>query len=188
MVHTLRVNTETGELMINDTPPLVSRTGTGPRHIAFHPTLPYLYIVLECDLSVETAHYDAATGALTHIQWLPGVEDTFFYAHKGNPKHAGADIKVSPDGRFVYAAMRGPDKYAVYSVNPGTGRLTNVGFDPVGGIRPRDFIIDPSGKFFFSVNEGTDSISVAGVDSNTGRLTILGDVVRIGTPFCLIFK
>ena len=58
----------------------------------------------------------------------------------------GADIHVSPDGKFVYASTRlKGDGITIFRVN-GNGTLTRVGKQSTGK-HPRNFAITPNGKF-----------------------------------------
>src|SRR4029077_1475399 len=43
----------------------VMRPGSGPRHIAFHPTLPLVFVANELDSTVGTLRFDAERGALS---------------------------------------------------------------------------------------------------------------------------
>ena len=45
-----------------------SRKGAGPRHLAFHPTLPIAYLICELNASIEVLSYDAETGSFTFIE------------------------------------------------------------------------------------------------------------------------
>jgi len=191
IVHSFIVNHNTGELTPNNpSATSILRTGSGPRHMALHPTLPYAYIVNEIDLTVTVAAYDAKNGVLEGIQWLPTVPDSYFYVHKGSAMEAdsGTEIAVSEDGRFVYASNRGANNVAIYAVDQHTGRLSSIGFEEAGGRHPRSFAIDPSGNYLISVNEPSESLSVLAIDRTTGLLECLGDVVHTGTPLCLAFR
>ena len=43
----------------------VVREGAGPRHLAFHPSRPWVYVVNELDSSVTDYRFDVDTGRLT---------------------------------------------------------------------------------------------------------------------------
>ena len=45
----------------------VMRPGAGPRHIAFHPTLPLVFVANELDSTVATLRFDAERGALSPL-------------------------------------------------------------------------------------------------------------------------
>ena len=49
--------------------------GAGPRHIAFHPTLPLVYVVNEFDSTITTFSFDNALGALTTRRTLSDASD-----------------------------------------------------------------------------------------------------------------
>src|SRR4029077_19504653 len=43
----------------------VMRAGAGPRHLAFHPTLPLVFVSNELDSTVATLRFDAQSGKLS---------------------------------------------------------------------------------------------------------------------------
>jgi 6-phosphogluconolactonase len=78
---------------------------------------------------------------------------------------------MSPDGKYLYAANRGHNSIAMYSINDSTGELTALGNQPSLGT-PRAFGIDPTGKFMLV--GGLDSGDLATYKINpTGTLTHL---------------
>src|SRR6266566_4359801 len=46
------------------------RPGAGPRHLAFHPTLPLVFVANELDSTVATLRFDAERGALSPLDTL----------------------------------------------------------------------------------------------------------------------
>ncbi len=100
-VHSFRLDTS-GKLS-QAAPPLVAREGAGPRHIVFHPRLPFAYVIDELDSTVIAARVDAAAGSLVPFQILSALPDTFV----GNSR--GSEIAISPDGAHVFASNRGSD-------------------------------------------------------------------------------
>lgn len=65
---------------------------------------------------------------------------------------AVAEIRITPDGRFVYVSNRGHDSIAIFSVDQETGKLTLVGHEPTRGKFSRNFNIDPTGRFLVAAN------------------------------------
>ena len=63
-----RLDSLKGKLVPGDAPFVKSRYGAGPRHIAFHPQLPYAYLVNELDSTVTTYRWDSGRGELTPVQ------------------------------------------------------------------------------------------------------------------------
>ena len=108
-----------------------SRPGAGPRHGAFHPTLPVYWVLNELDSSITTHRWSAADGTLEPVQVLPTLPPGFFGAS------TAAAIVVTPDGGFVHASNRGQDGVASFAVEPGTGCLRPLGWTPAPGREPR---------------------------------------------------
>jgi 6-phosphogluconolactonase len=180
LVFTYRIDPEKGKLVLA-TRPVQSREGAGPRHVAFHPLGRLAYVVNELDSTVTAYHFDPRTGALAPFQIVPAVPDAF----TGNSR--AAEIAVSADGRFVYASNRGDDSIAAFAIEPATGRLSPIGWTASGGKTPRFFALAPSDKFLFAANEDTDTINLFKRDAASGRLVATDQVVRVGSPVCILF-
>src|SRR5205814_3386818 len=45
----------------------VMKSGAGPRHIAFHPTMPLVFVANELDSTVATLRFDAGRGTLSLV-------------------------------------------------------------------------------------------------------------------------
>jgi 6-phosphogluconolactonase len=95
-----------------------------------------------------------------------------------------AEIRVRPDGKFLYASNRGHDSLAVFAIDASTGRLTVVERVPAQGKLPRNFEFDPTGRWLLVTNHGSDNAVVFRIDKNTGRLTQAGPPVAVPSPFC----
>src|SRR3989475_13085834 len=95
----------------------VMRPGAGPRHIAFHPGLPLVFVANELDSTVATLRFDAERGALspleTHSTVPAGCTCTNY----------PADIHVASTGRSLYVSNRGHNSVAVFSIAESTGAL-----------------------------------------------------------------
>jgi 6-phosphogluconolactonase len=177
-----RIDAGTGKLVPVDAATAEAREGAGPRHIAFHPSNAYAYIINELDSTVTACRFDATTGKLDPFQVLPALPDTCV----GNSR--GAEIAVSTDGRNVYASNRGHDSIAVFSVDEGTGRLASIGWQPGGGRTPRFFALGPAEDVLFVANEDSDEIVSFRIDQRTTSLTPAGTVARTGSPVCIVFN
>jgi 6-phosphogluconolactonase (cycloisomerase 2 family) len=188
VVHVLTIDARTGALKPNDPPFMYSRPGVGSRHLSLHPSLPYAYVIEECDNAITVCKWDAAKGVLTPVQWVPLVPDTYFYRYRGTSEEGGAAIGVSPDGKFVYGTQRGLNTVGVYSVDASTGFLTPVEWVPTQGIRPRFFTFDPTASVIFVANQIGDNIVAFNRDSATGKLTSIGEVAITDSPVCIVFK
>jgi 6-phosphogluconolactonase len=102
-------------------------------------------------------------------------------------RNALADIRIHPDGRFVYASNRGHDSLAIFRIEENTGELTPVDVTSTLGGNPREFEFDPSGTFLFVGNQTTNQMVTFAVDRATGRLTPTGAAAEVLKPACVKF-
>jgi 6-phosphogluconolactonase len=158
-----------------------TRSGAGPRHLAFHPNEQTVYVVNELDSTVAVFALDSARGTLKEVQSISTLPADF------DEKSWAADIHVHPNGRFVYASNRGHDSIAVFSVAEETGMLSLVAYTSTQGAVPRNFGIDPTGTFLLAANQNSDDVYVFRIDQKSGRLTPTGNSVQTPTPVCVKF-
>lgn len=152
--------------------------GSGPRHITFHPNGKWAYLIHELDGKVTVFKYDA--GKLTPIQTISTLPATF----KGNI--SGADIHISPDGKFLYASNRSDlNNIVYYSIDQRSGRLVWKGQQSAGGKTPRNFMIDPSGNFLLVANQDSDNIVLFKRNLTTGAIKPTGEQIKVSMPVCL---
>ena len=155
-----------------------SIAGTGPRHITFHPNGRFAYLISELSGTVTAYNYN--NGKLVEIQQVA----THASGYKG--AIGSAEIVVSPDGKFLYASNRGDENnIAIFSINSSTGKLKWVGYQPIFGKAPRNFIIDPQGHFLLVANQNTDNIVVFKRNKQSGTLKASGHEIHIPKPVCL---
>jgi 6-phosphogluconolactonase len=173
---------ENGKLTPAEPAFVAARETSGPRHIAFDPQGRFAYCVNELDSTVTTYRYDANTGALTPLQIVSILPDTY----TGNSR--ASEIEVDASGRFVYASNRGYDSIAVLAVDRDTGHLRFVHAEPTQGRTPRFMTTSPDGRHLYALNEDSDSIVVFSVDRASGRLTPTGFSVQCGSPVCMVFS
>lgn len=162
------------------TPPAVGiRPGGGPRHFVFHPNGKHAYVVHEISGHITCFHYD--TSRLIPFQMVASTPASY----KGN-KASGADIHISPDGKFLYMSNRGDlNNLAIFRIDARSGKLTPAGHQSTKGKSPRNFLIDPSGAYLLVANQDSDNIIVFKRNRSTGRLTATGQEVSIPKPVCL---
>lgn len=178
-VFVLRFEAEKGRLGLHRV--VRTRPGAGPRHIAFHATLPFAYVCNELDSSVSAYRWDAKEGELTPIQVVPSLPDDF---HGANTT---AELAFSADGRFVYCSNRGHDSVAIYGIDASSGKLASVGWEPTQGRDPRFIGRDPTGRFLYATNENGDNVVGFTIDPKSGRLTPNGMNIKLGSPVTIAF-
>ena len=160
---------------------MVLEPGSGPRHLAWHPSGRYLYAVNELASTVTAFRYDPRDGTPVSLQTVTTLPDGF------SGTSTAAEVVVSPDGRFLYASNRGDDSIAVFQIDATSGLLAPSGRHPTGGRSPRHFAIDPSGNWLLAANQESGSIVVFRLDRSTGRLTPVGRPLAISKPVCVLF-
>jgi 6-phosphogluconolactonase len=180
-VFVFRLDTAQRKLVPTEQESVQSKPGAGPRHAAFHPSAPYLYVINELDSTVSTFRFDTNTGSLAELQVLTSLPAAF------KERSTGAEIAVAPSGKFVYASNRGHDSIVICAVDPNSRQLTTIGWEPTRGRQPRHFALDPSGSFLYAANQASDSITTFAVDGTSGTLTSTGQIVRTGSPVSIVF-
>src|SRR6476661_10948833 len=132
--------------------------GSGPRHIAVHPSAHYAYVINELTNTVGVFAWSPAAATLVQRQSISTLPAGTTVAN------TTAEIFVHPNGRFVYGSNRGHDSIAAFSVDARDGRLTALGHTPTGGKAPRSFAIDPTGRWVLAANQLSDNIDSFAID------------------------
>lgn len=141
--------------------------GIGPRHLDFHPTQPWLYVLTERGNQLITYRHDA--GMLAELFRTTTLRDQSFTF----PAQRAGAIHVHPNGRWVYVTNRnvapcassapcpdretkpfagGENSVTSFSLDAKTGRPTLVEHVDSRGFEPRTFTIDPTGNFVIVAN------------------------------------
>ena len=169
------------KLSSNDPPFTTIAAGSGPRHLSFHPSGKFAYVISEMACTVTAFSYDAQKGALSEIQTI-----TTLPAGYHGPANC-AEVQVHPSGKFLYGANREHNSLAIFTIDEQTGKLTAAGHQASGGKTPRNFRMDPAGNFLLAAHQDSDSVVVFRIDQKTGGLTPTGATVKIGSPVCVKF-
>lgn len=159
----------------------VARTMSGPRHGAFHPRLPVLWMLNEINNTVTTWMWEAERGHLKAAQILTTLPADYV------GENTASEIAVAPGGRHVYCSNRGHDSVAVFGVDAATGLLRPQGWVESRGRIPRYIGMDPKGRFLYAANEQSDQIVSWRVDAASGRLTATTDAVETPSPVSITF-
>ena len=181
-------DSKTGKLTANEPPAVSPEAGHGPRHLAFSPDNKYLYVLNELSGHVTQYTIDPSKGTLTLVDSVSSVPaeaglawgaaqapvgsapaPSSVAAKDEKPKVWAADIQITPDGKFLYSTERTTNKIALFTVAPGTGKLTYV-TNFATEAQPRGIRIDPTGQYLVASGEKSDRISVYKIDKGTGKL------------------
>ena len=176
-----RLDAAKAGLTANDPPHAAVKAGSGPRHLAFHPSGRFVFLLNEMSATLISFAYDAGRGTLRELQTVSMLPENYAGFK------SGAEVQVNPSGKFVYGSNRGDDSIAVFGFDEASGKLTFVQRQPTQGKTPRHFALDPSGQWLLAENQDSDSIVVFRVDAKTGRLSPTGQSVSVGAPVCAVF-
>jgi 6-phosphogluconolactonase len=164
-------------------PPFAAVTpGWGPRHLAFSPDGKTACVLSEMACKVTVFDWDGASGKLQSRQAVSLLPLGAY-----QPSFTAAEIAYRPDGRFVYATVRGPNRVSVLAVDATTGDLSLVQNLPSGGDFPRGMGIDPSGHWLIVGNQKSGTITAFSIDADTGKLAPTGQVLNVGSALDVKF-
>ena len=180
---------KTGKLTPLDPPAAKPEPSHGPRHLAFSRDNKFLYVLNELSGHVTQYAIDGTKGTLKLADSVPSVPPelgmkwgqpqapvgaapaapTAAPKPDEKPPIWAADLRLTPNGKFLYTTERNTDKIALFTVAPRTGKLTYV-TNFATERQPRGINIDPSGRYLVASGEKSDRLSVYRIDQASGRL------------------
>lgn len=163
--------------LLNEIATYKTTPGMGPRHLVFHPEKPLIYILGELNNTIEVVEdqeFDLVK--LQSVDMLNGLE----------VESSGGAIRISNDGKFVYASNRGHDSIVVFKVLE-DGKLEFVQIESVYGEHPRDFAISPEGDYIVVANRDTNNLTLFKRDQSTGKLELLQKDVAAPEVVAVLF-
>lgn len=170
---------ETGE--VEEVAVYVAEPGTGPRHLVFHPTEMIAYLFGELDSSVTVLNYDKTEGSFTQKQKVSTLPKDF------DGENGGAAIRISNDGRYLYASNRGHNSIAVFAVAEDGLSIDSIQIISTEGDFPRDFALSPDNNYLVAANQNSDNLTLYRRDSETGLLTMIQKDVFAPEAVCVYF-
>ena len=173
-----RLEANTAKLSPNRQPFVRTSPGAGPRHLTFHPDGRRVYVINELSNSVTSFDYDSESGVLIEQQTtstLPTGYDVTSHC---------ADLKITPNGQFLYGTNRGHDSIAVYRIGD-DGQLTLLEIEPSLGKGPQNLAITPDGQWLLCANMPGNNVVVFRIDPRSGGLSSVGQPVNMPSPSCI---
>lgn len=176
-----RLDAEKGTLTPVEPPGKVP-PGSGPRHLAFHPTENFVYVANEMGHTITVFARDPKSGRLTAEQEIstlaPGTSE--------EKQITVAEVACHPSGKWLYVSNRGCDTISQFSIGA-DGKLTLADSVPSVVDFPRNFALDPMGRWMIVAGQKDNRITVFRVDPETGRLMPTGRVANVPVPVCVKF-
>ena len=178
-----------------------------PRYGAFHPALPIFYANYERAAVIHAYCYDVASGRLERVGSAPlllpdnpaelaNAEAKLPLTHPktlaermhmlqekapvGHDKVEPADILIHPNGRYLYASVRGANTISVLDVDI-AGSISLREVIDCGGVNPRGLTISPDGRFLFAANMNSGNVATFSISAD-GGLRATGAGVKASSP------
>lgn len=151
---------------------------SGPRHLAFAPASPFVFVLNETKSTLTSFAFDATTSGLTPVETKSTLPANY------TDPNTGAEVVAHPAGKFVYASNRGQDTVTRFSYDA-TGKLTLEGQVPTFGRTPRSFTLAAEGRFAYVANQGSGTVWGYTVDKVSGQMNSIGTVAQaqgLGAP------
>lgn len=151
---------------------------SGPRHSVLSPDNRFLYNIGEMSGRItqfarqpdgalqKIAEYPSAVAEKYHLQH--GVERTASY-NDTTPRIWAADIKITPDGRFLYVSERTSSTVTGYRVSQQDGKLQLIDSWPVEK-QPRGIAVTPDGRWLIASGEKSAVIGSYAIAKESGAL------------------
>ena len=159
----LRVEEETGAIEWAGNAALGE--GSGPRHMALHPSQPWAFVLGEHSSTITSFKLEEK-GAV----WAPRREVSNLPAGSQESGSRSSDIHVSADGRWLFAVNREPaNDLTAYSIGE-EGELREVSRISTGGVHARTFAQGPVGDRLWVGNTKSKNVVTlsVGLDGTLG--------------------
>jgi 6-phosphogluconolactonase len=166
--------------MLKPAPQAFVRTppGAGSRHLLFHPNGRFLYAINELKNSVTLFDFLPDSGMLIERQTISTVPEGF-----DGISHT-ADLKITPNGQFLYGTNRGHDSLAAYRI-ANDGQLSLIEIIPSLGKGPQNLAITADGTLLLCANMAGNNVAIFRIQGSDGTLLTAGSPVGLPSPSCI---
>lgn len=152
------------ELIINLCKIIKLEKNSGPRHLTFHPFLNIMYIINELNGNIEVWYIYEDCNDIKKVQCISLIPENY------KRKPWSSEIKVHPNGRFLYATDRNNHIISLFNINIKNNFKINFCASYDTEIQPRSFCIDKKGKYLIVIGEISNSMTLYLIDLKTGNL------------------
>ncbi|GEM_PF-4505603 len=152
---------------------------SAPRHIEFHPSGHFVYVVGERDSRLYVLQSEDGRPTRigdSHVTTPPG------YSGRNYP----SELKLHKSGRTLYVGNRGSDCVTIFRLDPSGGSIEAVDHQPSLGRGPRAVSIDPTGRYLVVGNADSGDLAVFQIDGQ-GGLRPVGPPVASSSPSSIVF-
>ncbi len=171
---------EGNKLVANSTPFGSTKPGDGPRHMQLTGNREWLLVINELANTVSSYKFDPDQGTLAAGSSAPTLPKDW------SGSNTTAEVKLHPNGKFVYGSNRGHDSIAVMSFDQTSGALKQVAVTQVGVKTPRNFNLVADGQWMIVVGQDSSDAAVFKVDAQTGLLQPVGSKFEVPKSVCVL--
>jgi 6-phosphogluconolactonase len=155
----------------------------GARHLDFHPNGRWVYLSNEYAATVVTF---AVNDDGTLKQVGPAVSG-LPTDYASTSRKWQSEIRVTPNGKWVYAGQRVHETIAVFAIDQATGAPHLMQNAPTLGKTPRHFTIDPGGTWLIAGNQESSSLVVFRINDADGSLKMTAGPLPQPAPYVHLF-
>lgn len=156
--------------------------GFGPRHIRFSTDGQYAYLLGELSSLLSVLKYNKEDGSFEHVMTASTIPNDWT-EHNGS-----AALRLSDDGKFIYASNRGHNSVAVFKIGNEGSEIERIQLISTEGEFPRDMNWDINQNFLVVANQDTDNVSLYTRDSQSGELSLLQKDFTIPEGVRVVFE
>ncbi|CAL4043046.1 6-phosphogluconolactonase [Buchnera aphidicola] len=148
------------DLPLNNTPYILhTDSGSGPRHMAFHPNRKYTYSINEYKGTIDVWKLKS------NRMLIKSIQNISLLPKKYNYQPWSSDIHINPSGSYLYASDRTANLISIFNINKDNNRLNNIGVFHTEK-QPRSFSISPNGQYLVVAGEVSNSITLYEISNN----------------------
>jgi 6-phosphogluconolactonase len=151
---------------------------SGPRHMEFHPSGRWIYVVTERASVLHVLEADDFVPGKIH-----GTYSTVPATYGGNNRPS--ELHLHPDGRTLFVGNRGFDSVTIFSVTD-SGGVETIGYEPGLGGNLSALKVAPGGQHLIVGNGNPGNLAVFEIDASS-RLHAAGTPVELPAPRSLVF-
>ncbi len=177
-----KLDRETGKITPNDPASVVMPKGTGPRHIHIAPDQTVAFVCGELNMTINVISMDVKANKFELKQTLSTTPD-------GKPTKGGstAEVRIHPNGKFVYVSNRGHNSIAVFEYDAQAMTVKAAGHITGEIATPRNFNITPCGKWMVVCSQDSARVAVFAIDEATGMAKETANSITVDRPVCVKF-
>ncbi|MDR1013074.1 MAG: beta-propeller fold lactonase family protein [Lactobacillales bacterium] len=153
--------------------------GAGSRHLVFHPNQCTAYLICELNSTIEILDYNKKSGKFFRLKTISTIPDNF------TKFNSAAAIRVSKDGKFLYASNRGHNSIVSFKINSNGKSLSLLEWTDTKGDFPRDFNFSQEENFLIVANQKSDNITLFSRNKRTGQLTLQQENIFLPAGTCV---